>query len=364
MIRIGLTDNSGHLNHDSIREYDPQLQPTISSSISAYAKDCGLGSLPRRAALAVSGLPRGETISITNSRWILSRSGLTAMFGAEPLIINDFAANAWAIGSSHSAGRIGALGTRSAQPDRPGTYCIIGMGSGLGVAALTRDRHGFVHVVPTEAGHMAMMDGLPVSPAVLNQLREKGIPTGEMLLSSPGLLRIHSAIRSLAGGGREYSSSREMLNPAAQKADPTIKAALNVFATAFWYFAGNVVLAYGAWDGLILTGSIAAQTRAVLEQSDVRRHFLIKGPYVRRLAEVPIGTASYRYAELEGAAAALLVDEAHKAFRDPASAELIARPEAPVSRLLSAQAENDAWAPNARAADGAGWHQSRRPACA
>jgi glucokinase len=363
MIRIGLTDNSGHLNHNSVREYDPQLQPTISSSISAYAKDCGLGSLPRRAALAVSGLPRGETISITNSRWILSRSGLTAMFGAEPLIINDFAANAWAIGSSRSAGRIGAFGRRTVQPDKPGTYCIIGMGSGLGVAALTRDRHGFVHVVPTEAGHMAMMDGLPIGPAVLNQLREKGTPSGEMLLSGPGLLRIHSAVRSVVGGGREYSSSREMLNPAAQKADPTIKEALNVFATAFWYFAGNVVLAYGAWDGLILTGSIAAQTRAVLEQSDVRRHFFINGPYARRLAEVPVGTASYRDAELEGAAVALLVDEVHKAFKDPASAELADYRKASVSTLISPQAQNDTWS-NATAPGGASWHQSRRPACA
>jgi hypothetical protein len=164
------------------------------------------------------------------------------------------------------------------------------------------------------------------------------------------------------GGGREFSSIKELLNPAA-RADSAVKEALNVFATAFWYFAGNVVLAYGAWDGLILTGSIAAQTRAILQQSEFRRHFMISGPYSRRLAEVPVATASYRYAELEGAAAALLVDDTHKAFKEPASPASQEQGFPAVDATLAARSRTEGWAPNPLPS-GSTWHRSRRPACA
>lgn len=311
-VRIGLTNASGHLDQASVREYDPKLQPTISSSISAFVSDCGLRHLPKRAAIAVSGIPRGETISITNSRWILSRSGLAAMFGSEPLIINDFAATGWAVASRHTAGRIEAIGGYAVKPHQCGTYCIIGIGSGLGVAALTRDRHGVVNVVPTEAGHMRVMDGLPLEPALVERLKERGIPTAEDLISGPGLQRIHSALCDVHKE-RECVSLGEILHPA-RRSNPLVAKTLEAFAATFWYFAGNIVLAYGAWDGLIITGSIAAQTKDALQRSSVRGQFSITGPFAHRLGAVPAGIASFRHAELEGAAVALLVDEAHRNF--------------------------------------------------
>jgi glucokinase len=314
-VRIGLTDNSGHLEHASVREYDPKLQPTISSSISAFVTELGLLHLPKRAAIAVSGIPRGETISITNSRWILSRSGLAAMFGAEPLIINDFAATAWAVGSSYTAGRIESIGGYGIQPHKPGTYCIIGIGSGLGVAALSRDRHGVVNVVPTEAGHMCLMSGLPLKPALLERLEAQGTLLAEGLISAPGLQRIHSAVCDLHSA-KACASLSEILNPA-RRSDPLVNETLEAFATTFWYFAGNIVLAYGAWDGVIITGSIAAQTKGALQRSAVRRQFAIPGLFSHRLAAVPAAMASFRHAELEGAAVALLVDDAHGAFGQP-----------------------------------------------
>jgi glucokinase len=174
-----------------------------------------------------------------------------------------------------------------------------------------------MNVVPTEAGHMLLIDSLPLDPGLIAKLRAQGAGTAETLISGPGLLRIYAALRAMHGGGRDHPSLADLLSPGLQRADPLMQKTLDVFATCFWYFAGNVVLAYGAWDGLIVTGSIAAQTKAHLQRADLRRHFAIRGPYSRRLAEVPSATASFRYAELEGAAVALLVDEAHRAFRQP-----------------------------------------------
>jgi glucokinase len=313
-VRVGLTDEAGRLDHSTVREYDPSAQPTISTAITAFGAESGLKVLPRRAAIAVSGVPRGETISITNSRWILSRQGLTAMFQGAPLILNDFAANAWAMSAAHMGSHMeGLTGSAVVRPQQAGTYCIIGVGSGLGVAMMSRDEHGFVSVLPTEGGHMGIMDGLPALAPVLEKMRRGDNPmTGEMLISGPGLLAIYEALCTIQGRSAGGKTLHDLLAPT-MRGDRVIAEALELFAKAFWHFTGNMVLGFGAWDGVILTGSITAAMRATLRRTDVSRHFMIEGPYARRLRDVPTATASFKHAELEGAAVALLVNDARRA---------------------------------------------------
>ena len=316
-VRVGLTDGAGRLDHSTVREYDPSAQPTISTAIAAFGVESGLKALPRRAAIAVSGVPRGDTISITNSRWILSRQGLAAMFQASPLILNDFAANAWAMSAAHMSSYMDSLTGAPLRPQEVGTYAIIGIGSGLGVAMVSRDENGFVSVLPTEGGHIGFMDGLrPLAP-VLEKMRRGSAPvTGEMLISGPGLLAIYESLCAIQGRSSGGKTLHDLLAPSMMRGDPVIAEALELFAKAFWHFAGNVILAYGAWDGLILTGSITAALRSTLRRADLNRHFMIDGPYARRLRDVPTATASFKHAELEGAAVALLVNDARRSAAD------------------------------------------------
>lgn len=269
----------------------------------------------------MSGVPRGDTISITNSRWILSRQGLAAMFQATPLILNDFAANAWAMSSKHISAQMEPVSGVPVRPDKPGTYCIIGIGSGLGVAMLSRDEYGGVNVVPTEGGHLGIMDGVPGLAPVLDKLRRGNAPvTGETLVSGPGLLKIYEALNDIRGRPQSARTLSDLLTPSRMHGDPGVAEALELFARTFWHFAGNMVLGYGAWDGLILTGSITTAMKAVLRRTDLNRQFYVEGPWSRRLREVPCATASFKHAELEGAAVALLVDDRRRAAAQFAAA--------------------------------------------
>ena len=94
-LRIGVTDGSCSLVSDSVRTLSAEDEPTVSGAVSGLAKQYGMvgGRIP--LAVAVSGMPRGDMISVTNGRWRISRPGLAAMLQREPLILNDFAANAW-----------------------------------------------------------------------------------------------------------------------------------------------------------------------------------------------------------------------------------------------------------------------------
>lgn len=315
-IRLGLTDEKGKLRHDTVRAYDPSTQSTISSAISGFGRDSGLARLPRRCAIAVSGVPRGDTISVTNSRWILSRSGLASMLQAPPLILNDFAANAWAMSAEDGTGRIESLSTTSVKPHRPGAYCIVGVGSGLGVALLSRDEHGIVSVIPTEGGHTNFIAGMkeagPIAEIVAGRT---GYVTAEMLISGPGLVSIYKALAKIKGVPDRKVELADLLRPGATRADPLANQTLDFFSKALWHFAGNMVLAYGAWDGVILTGSVTAAAGSLLRRPDLADHFAIPGPFSRRLRTVPRSTAAYQYAELEGAAVALLMEDERRSVR-------------------------------------------------
>ena len=324
-IRVGLTGDQGRLNYNSVREYSPSAHPTIASAISIFGQETGLKSLPQRACIAVSGLARGETISVTGSRWILSRAGLTAMLRAPPLVINDFAANAWAMSDPRCSRQIEPMTPTVPRPDLPGTYCMIGLGSGLGVAIMSRDENGSVSVLPTEGGHMGLMHGVEGADRILNKLSVSGAPvTAEMLLSGGGLLSTYKAICHLKGYPSACTSLSQLLNPATICNDRGAGETLDFVGRAFWHFAGNMALAYGAWDGLILTGSITAALKSTLRRPELACGFNLKGFWARQLASIPKAVMSFKYAELEGAAVALLMNEqSERAYRLPFTADSV-----------------------------------------
>ena len=308
-IRLGLTDLAGELRKDTIRAYPSATQSTISGALTTFARECGLACLPRRCALALSGAPRGDTISVTNSRWFVSRSGLRAMLQAEPLIINDFAAIAWSLSSAKGSARIECTEQGFISPaTKAGTYCIIGIGSGLGVAVIQRDDFGHYSVLATEAGHCSFAPSAPEWQPILEIIRRGAIcQTAEQLMSAAGLHRAYLACAEHIGVSPRAANSVEVTKLAETARDPAAVKAIDLVARALWQFAGNMVLSHGAWDGVILTGSLTHAMAKILRQPGVRDQFCLAGPYARELISVPRGFASFDFGELEGAAQALLL---------------------------------------------------------
>lgn len=309
MIRLGLTDAEGALQRDTIRAYEGATQSTISGALSTFARECGLNVLPRRCALALSGAPRGDTISVTNSRWFVSRSGLRSMLQAEPILINDFAAIAWSLTSIRGSARIERTEQGTICPaTKAGTYCIIGIGSGLGVAVIQRDDFGHYSVLATEAGHCGFMPAAPDWQPVVETMRKSATcQTAEQFMSAAGLHRTYLACAENMRVEKRAANSIEVVHLAETSRDAVAIKALDLMARALWQFAGNMVLSHGAWDGVILTGSLTHALARVLRQPGVRDHFAVAGPYTRELLRVPSSFASFDHAELEGAAQALLL---------------------------------------------------------
>lgn len=307
-VRLALTDHAGRVRRETISSFKPSEQSTISGALSAFAQQCALESLPSRCAIAVSGAAIGDTISVTNSPWFLSRSGLAAMLRAPPLILNDFAANAWAISAPSSPARFESVAGGTMLPAGPGTRCLIGVGSGLGVAVVSRDPNGHLSVLPTEAGHCHFMEGLPALQPVLEHLRKTGSAvTAEDLISARGLLAIYRAIAAIDGIIPRANDAAAVIDLALSARDRAAAKAADLFSHALWYFAGNMALVYGAWDGIMVTGSIANALRGLLRQSAYLDKFVLIGPYQRQMRAIPRALVMLDNAELHGAAEALLL---------------------------------------------------------
>jgi glucokinase len=244
-LRFALTDEHGIVTPGSMRHYGADQGSSVSGSLSAFQRDMDLLRLPSRLGLAVAGLARGDVISITQTRWFISRSGLQAMLGGSPLILNDFEAEAWAL--SGSAGVVATLGSAPAVTlQRPGTYCVIGITSGLGVAVITRELSGAVHVQATEAGHAGFAPGSKAIAELVAAMFPDRLPVvAEHLISANGLVLIYNALATMRKSSKQMTKPEDITRQASS--DQLAREACEMLCEAFWTYVGSLVLTYGAW---------------------------------------------------------------------------------------------------------------------
>lgn len=302
-MRFALTDATGQVRPESVRTFTADATVSISGAIMDFLRETRPDGAPARSAFAVAGLPRGETVSITRGRWYLSRSGLRGMLGHAPLILNDFEAEAWALhGADVRADERFAGGEFSLR--RAGTFCVLGMTSGLGVSVLSRDEAGAVRVLATEAGH----GGFVATTAELAQLAAEMFPArypvvAEDLLSGPGLVLLYQTLARRRGATPRWTSAEDITR--AMASDPLAGEACTWLCRAFWSHAGQLAIIYGAWDGVIVTGGVAAALRPLLRLPEMSALFAGAGKYARLLGGVPRVYAALDDGELAGAAEAL-----------------------------------------------------------
>lgn len=301
-MRFALTDSSGTFLEETVRCYEAERHATISAALMAFKDDSGLTSLPRRCALAVAGIPRGETISVTSSRWFISKAGLAAILQRPPLVINDFAAKVWTVSAS-DVDQIEPAGANVPSAG-PGTFAVIGMGKGLGVAAFIRDEQQSVTIIASEAGHSELVDPSPEMAPVVDRIRsENRFCSAESLLSSEGLAAVYNVLRDGQHKGR--ASCADEVIEAASRGDEQAMRACTLYTKALWRFAGNLALIYGAWDGVFFTGRIARALRDTLANPQVRQSSVVAGPFANMLRSVPAGLLLLEHSTLRGAAEAL-----------------------------------------------------------
>ena len=179
---------------------------------------------------------------------------------------------------------------------------ILGPGSGLGQALLMPGGQ----VVPTEGGHIGFAPQTDEEIGILRFMMQSNPRIFvEQILSGPGLVNIHNALRALDGAPSETQTAAEITQAAVSKACPYCVRTVDLFCTMLGRVVGDMVLATGARGGVYLGGGILPKIEALFLSSEFISAFLDKGSMRGYLEPVSVRLIREDETALCGAAAAL-----------------------------------------------------------
>ncbi len=271
-------------NGQSVIHSDVETEaPKFDDVLRGYLDKIGQTEIPHTASIAVAGPVTDGSVTLTNRHWQLSQAELTRFGFRHALLVNDFAALAFAA-SQMRPDELQKIGPDiRGLPDQP--ISILGAGTGFGVSCLARYRGRSVPVA-TEGGHMGFAPGNDNEIAVLRILaRRFGRASVERILSGPGLENVFAALHEIAGSKSAPTEASAIVD-GARAGEPISAAAVDLFCGVYGAVAGDIALAHGARGGVFIAGGIAQKIKDILAASDFRARFEDKGrlsPFVQAI---------------------------------------------------------------------------------
>lgn len=280
--RCALIDDKGRLI--AAETYENREFDGVAEVLEHYLSRRRLQDRPSEAALAIAGPVTGDEVAMTNLPWRISQHELRDTLGlTRLLVVNDFAAVAWALP---------VLGPKELHPIGGGQavtrepLAVLGPGSGLGVAVLAPVEGNWV-VLPGEGGNVSVATATADESAVVDTLRDaSGYCAVESLVSGPGLARIHEFLSERAGE-EPPGLTPAAISAAAAKGDRLAVEAQAMFFALLGGLAGDLALTVGARGGIYIAGGIIPRLLTAFEASEFRARFEGKGRYQPYLEAIP-----------------------------------------------------------------------------
>jgi glucokinase len=281
---LAQSDAPGFANEHTLQCAD---FPSVEDAIAHYLELTSSGQ-PDVICLAAAGPLVNQRITMTNSHWVLAVDDLSAAFATNAVrLLNDFEAIAYSIPALSETDCV-PVGLPNPIPLPDGDYsvAIIGPGTGLGAVGL-HCSDGHLLPIPGEAGHTGFAPETRVQLDVLVELREQfDRVSTERLLSGPGIENMYLALAHAHGDKPPKLRAREIFE-AAGEGEPRAAEAVGLFFEILGQFAGDYVLALGAYDGVYIGGGIVRRYPELLANSRFRSGFEGKGRYRPIMERIP-----------------------------------------------------------------------------
>ena len=238
----------------------------------------GLGVKPRSLIACAAGPISGRSIKLTNAAWLIDGVNVARDFNLDQgLLLNDFEAQALALPALEEDWTT-PIGP--AIPPQPGVKLVIGVGTGLGAAALV-DVEGRHLALASEAGHMDFAPVGSVEAAIWPHIdiSAHGRVSAETLLSGPGLVRLHQARCAAAGLPPPAFDEIGLVAEAYAHPDGEAARTLGMIWMLAARCAGDLALNLLAKGGVTFSGGVLPRLIAFLEPSKFRARFEDKEPF-------------------------------------------------------------------------------------
>jgi glucokinase len=267
-----------------------------------------VGAHPDRAAFGIAGPTKNDDIKFPNNpAWgVFTKADALKEIGVERIDwLNDLEIVAWA--APHLvAAEYRQIGGKT--PEKNDSMAILGIGTGVGVAAAIRNAQGGYDIVASEGGHQTQAGLTPRDFQILGEIQKQyGHVSQERVTRADGIIDIYNAIvradrlnipEIKPGPGQSFA-----LDQAAMRGtDRVAVEALDLSCHFLGVAAGNSALAYGGpVDTVFLSGNVPAKRADYMEKnSPLRASFANKGRYGEVLANTPINVITDPNVGLKG----------------------------------------------------------------
>lgn len=299
---IAHEDEDGRPVLHSVRKYRVADYPSLSDAWNAFARDEGK-ALPDSAAIALAAPITGGPVKLTNSHWVVDTAVLKQELNLSSLVlVNDFEAMAHGVAALRHD-ELDHLSGSDENPETARTITVIGPGTGLGVALVTRTTKG-THIIATEGGHVGFAPVDEDEDWLLGWFRNMfGRVSTERLVSGPGLNLLYQAMAKRRGIEPEMRSDGDLWAEALGASDGPAYEALLGLCKAYGSVAGDLALAHGS-SCVVLAGGLTTRMKGHPCFGEFHKRFIAKGRYRDLMGRIPVYHASRAELGLFGAAVA------------------------------------------------------------
>ncbi len=272
------------------------------AAVSAYLT-AAPGPRPDHAAVAIANPVEGDAVRMTNYHWQFSIEQMRERLRLETLVVvNDFTALAMSLPrlGRHQYRQVGGGEVRPRS-----VVGVVGAGTGLGVSGLIPAGEGHV-ALGTEGGHTSFAPRDEREMHILQfAQREFDHVSFERVVSGPGLVLIHRALRDRAGLPPQPMTAPEITQHGVDNSDPVCRETLDVFCAMLGTTAANLGVTLGAMGGIFIGGGIVPRLGRYFDSSPFRARFEAKGRFSDYLAGIPTFVITAEQATFVGASTIL-----------------------------------------------------------
>ena len=264
------------------------------------------GPPPARSCIAVACPAREDQVSLTNNHWSFSVEGLCRSLKLRQLIVvNDFKALAAGV-LLLKADEYVQIGSGEPQAQRPIT--VIGAGTGLGVATITREGNRST-IIDGEGGHVGFAPRDHREVRILEILaRQFDRVSMERLLSGDGIVNLYRALSEINGYVPESHTAADIVGQTRAGACSVCSATVKLFSSLLGGFAGDAALSMGSEGGIYIGGGIVPRMGDVFDREGFRKGFEAKGRMSYLLRSIPSFLITSDQAALWGAACLVMTE--------------------------------------------------------
>lgn len=262
----------------------------------------GFSVRPRSLIVCAAGPIEGRKVKLTNAAWSIDGAAVAAeLMLDQGLLLNDFEAQALTL-PVLEPGWTTPIGAQCEA--QPGVKLVIGVGTGLGAAALVAVEGRYL-ALASEAGHVDLAPVGAVEYAIWPHIdaAAHGRISAETILSGQGLLRLHQA--RCAAAGEAFPALDEVALVERAQAQPGGAEAqtLRLIWMLAARYAGDFALELLATGGVTFSGGVLPRLAAFLEPAAFRARFEDKAPFGEMMRRIPTRLITANDVVLAGMAA-------------------------------------------------------------